>query len=401
MERPYITKEVEGLGQKELVALVRRQINKWPLTPGKLSKANKADLKSKLLDPKYGFTTDKPAIPGTDSVPGGSTAGPSATIATAPTVDNLGPVEPSPTPENGGTVLVPREIRLLIDDRRASYPIHTMQRVQVRFVDTADCGENEWRADASEILLALQKSISSITGSAKIGTPDRLNSSYTEYFVEIISNQPVETLAVSPELVVISEDNQLTLRVDTIQRLEVDAQPTHTNPSGVLPPGAPVVATASGALNAQDRARPRTRELTQQEIEWLKKQLSTRQGYTQFDASHNKVLQNVERVRYWRFAAEFSRVFHKQTWPQEISSPSKGISKGAIEKALSMSKSALLDTIQMIEIIDRYTVEGSDNYSEEVTNEITKSNENMPKAATLKAFLTGWDRAHRATFTTI
>ncbi|KAJ7751347.1 hypothetical protein B0H16DRAFT_1887515 [Mycena metata] len=213
MERPYIAKEVEGLSQKELIALVRRQINKWRLTPGKLSNANKTELKSKLLDPKYGFTTDKPPIPGTDLVPGGSTAGPSAT--TALTVDNR-QVEPSPVPENGGTVLVTREIRLFIDDRRASYPIHTMQRVRVRFVDTADCRENEWRADASEILLALQKSISSITGSAKIGTPDRLNSSYTEYFVEIIANQLVETLAVSPELVVISEDNQLTLRVDAL-----------------------------------------------------------------------------------------------------------------------------------------------------------------------------------------
>ncbi|KAJ7748051.1 hypothetical protein B0H16DRAFT_1461738 [Mycena metata] len=309
MERACIAKEVyvpyiygngfpEGLGQKELIALVRRQINEWLLTPGKLSKANKTDLKSKLLDPKYGFTTDKPAIPGTDLVPGGSTAGPSATIATAPTVDNPGPVEPSPTQENGGTVVVPREIRLLIDDRRASYPIHTMQRVQVRFVDTADCGENQWRADASEILLALQKSISSITGSAKIGTPDRLNSSYPEYFVEIIANQPVETLAVSPELVVISENNQLTLRVDAQS----------------------LVGCSTSKLGLK-RFHLRPRE-----------------------------------------------------FPREL-----------------LSRSALLDATQMIEIIDRYTVECSDNYSDEVTDEITKSNENIPKAATLKAFLTGWD----------
>ncbi|KAJ7017565.1 hypothetical protein C8F04DRAFT_1279201 [Mycena alexandri] len=224
-----------------------------------------------------------------------------------------------------------------------------MQRVRVRFVDAAECREGEWRADATEILLALQKSISSVTGSAKIGTPDRLNSSYTEYFVEIIANKPVEMLAVSPELLVISQDNQLTLRVDAIQRLEGDTQPTQINPSGVLPPAPPLVATAIGELNAADRARPRVREPTQQEIEWLKKQLSTRPGYTQFDANHNKVLQNVE---------------------HEISSPSKGISKGAIEKALNMSRSALLDATQMIEIIDRYTAERDDNYCEEVENEI-------------------------------
>ncbi|KAJ7036208.1 hypothetical protein C8F04DRAFT_1181736 [Mycena alexandri] len=265
----------------------------------------------------------------------------------------------------------------------------TTVRVRVRFVDAAECREGEWRADATEILLALQKSISSVTGSAKIGTPDRLNSSYTEYFVEIIANKPVEMLAVSPELLVISQDNQLTLRVDAIQRLEGDTQPTQINPSGVLPPAPPLVATAIGELNAADRARPRVREPTQQEIEWLKKQLSTRPGYTQFDANHNKVLQNVEHVRYWRFAAYFSRVFHKQTWPQEISSPSKGISKGAIEKALNMSRSALLDATQMIEIIDRYTAERDDNYCEEVENEISISNEDVPKAATLKAFQNG------------
>ncbi|KAJ7022809.1 hypothetical protein C8F04DRAFT_1194162 [Mycena alexandri] len=269
-----------------------------------------------------------------------------------------------------------------------------MQRVRVRFVDAAECREGEWRADATEILLALQKSISSVTGSAKIGTPDRLNSSYTEYFVEIIANKPVEMLAVSPELLVISQDNQLTLRVDAVRLSIFSVSKVTLNQHklilpGVLPPAPPLVATAIGELNAADRARPRVREPTQQEIEWLKKQLSTRPGYTQFDANHNKVLQNVEHVRYWRFAAYFSRVFHKQTWPQEISSPSKGISKGAIEKALNMSRSALLDATQMIEIIDRYTAERDDNYCEEVENEISISNEDVPKAATLKAFQNG------------
>lgn len=55
---------INRTGNKEsLVKLVQRQIAKWP-GPGKFqpSKVKVALIKSTLLDPTYGFTTNKPAV---------------------------------------------------------------------------------------------------------------------------------------------------------------------------------------------------------------------------------------------------------------------------------------------------------------------------------------------------
>lgn len=73
MSSPIFTSDVAGLftdaafrqGLKRLglVSLIERQLDKWPLPKGKLSKVNKPDLKAKLLDPALGFTTNEP-LPG-------------------------------------------------------------------------------------------------------------------------------------------------------------------------------------------------------------------------------------------------------------------------------------------------------------------------------------------------
>ncbi|KAJ7168643.1 hypothetical protein C8R46DRAFT_1218038 [Mycena filopes] len=265
------------------------------------------------------------------------------------------------------------EVRLFIDDRRLiHHPAHTSQRVHVNFIDSAGCSDGEWRANASEVLIALQKSFSKLTGSGKIGVPDRLHPTYTEYFVELIAEQPIEMLTVSPDILVISPDGHLSLRVNCISNLP---PATALGDSGLSP--------ASTSPGAADSLR---------EIEWLKSKLSARLGYAKFTTSHHKILQNVERVRYWRFAADFTQDFHKKAWPQDVS-PSKAISKAAIEKALQMSRSALVDANQMIEIIDRFTAEGA-NYSQQVVNTANKSDDEAPSAATLKAFLKEWNSEH-------
>jgi hypothetical protein len=48
------------LTHTELVSYVERQLDKWPLTPGKIKKSSKKILKEKLLDPGLGFTTIQP-----------------------------------------------------------------------------------------------------------------------------------------------------------------------------------------------------------------------------------------------------------------------------------------------------------------------------------------------------
>ncbi|KAJ7119295.1 hypothetical protein C8R46DRAFT_1050884 [Mycena filopes] len=227
--------------------------------------------------------------------------------------------------------------------------------------------DGEWRANALEVLIALQKSFSKLTGSGKIGVPDRLHPTYTEYFVELIAEQPIEMLTISnlPPATAFGDSG---------------LSPASTSPGAV-----------AGSSNSSTGVEARLQDPLR-EIEWLKSKLSTRLGYAKFTTSHHKILQNVERVRYWRFAADFTSDFHKKAWPHDVSS-SKTISKAAIEKALQMSRSALVDANQMIELIDRFTAEGS-NYSQQVADTVDKSDDEAPSAANLKAFLKEWDSEH-------
>jgi hypothetical protein len=56
-------------------------------------------------------------------------------------------------------------LRLVIDDRRSILSTtSTSQRVDVKFIDCDQCMNGEWRANASELLIALQNSIGRLAG---------------------------------------------------------------------------------------------------------------------------------------------------------------------------------------------------------------------------------------------
>lgn len=58
-----------------------------------------------------------------------------------------------------------------------------------------------------------------------------------------------------------------------------------------------------------------------------------------------------------------------------------------------MRTTALAEAIQMVGIINCYTAEGA-NYSAEVAAEISKSDDQEPRATVLKAFLLQWEKDH-------
>ncbi|KAF8075203.1 hypothetical protein FPV67DRAFT_1446145 [Lyophyllum atratum] len=60
-ERRYQLSDLSELKRKGLLALVQRQRDKWPKELRLNSKTTKTELRDALLDPRYGFTTDKPA----------------------------------------------------------------------------------------------------------------------------------------------------------------------------------------------------------------------------------------------------------------------------------------------------------------------------------------------------
>ncbi|KAJ7635954.1 hypothetical protein DFH06DRAFT_1433671 [Mycena polygramma] len=360
MERPYVEQELINLKQADLISLVRRQQDKWPFKPGKITKAKKEDLRNILLDPTHGFTTDAAALPAAVAVP------------SAP---NLFASFPPPNTLPSG--LVPN------NNSPAPGPTSTSQRIQVNLVDRDDCAEEEWRANALEILQALQSSIGRIAGSGRIGVPDPLNAVYTVYFVEMIANKPIAGLATNPELLTIPKDGRLNLRVIDIAQSQAYSQP-HVAPSAE-PSAAASVTPGSGS-------RSRVKELSIREMDWLKGQLSSRPGYTKFDANHNKVLQNVDRVSYWRFASSAKQDLHKRKWPADMGS-SKKITLDAIYQALGMKSTAFTEAVQMTKIIDIYTAAGV-QYSPEVAAEVAKADEPDPNGRTLWNFLLQWDKDH-------
>ncbi|KAJ7503974.1 hypothetical protein B0H11DRAFT_2352940 [Mycena galericulata] len=355
---------------KTTFALIQRQISKWPLPQGKLQKENKANLKAKLLDPSLGFTTVNPLTPGVISspVPAVSQGILSDPIDEASRTGSSGAERTSVVNEEV------KDIHLLVDDSRpTSEVVRTFQRVKVAMVDSKECEEGGWRVKSSDIISALQNSPGRLYGRGRIGVPAHFDGSYTEYFVQMNTDEPIGALAFDPELLVIPRNNRLNLRIGRGWQASSS------------------VATATESVSGSSGSVARIKEPTTREIEWLKDRVKILPGYTNFEANRHKNLQNLDRVEYWRFAFNVDQQFYKTSLPAEIST--RKITKPAIQQVLQIGTTALAESIQMIGIIDRYTAQG-DNYSAEVAAEISKSVQEDPKATVLKAFLIQWEKDH-------
>ncbi|KAJ7165492.1 hypothetical protein C8R43DRAFT_1164746 [Mycena crocata] len=225
MERPYIEQDLEGLKHAQLVALVKRQIGKWKFTNSELSKAKKEVLVERLMDPQYGFTTNDPLPESIRAAnnPDNTTSVSAPTGTQSPDNAVAVPTEMRTAMVNVNEPVV-KEIQLLIADVRSTFElVHTSRRIKVKIIDTEECQEGEWRANSSEILFALQNSIGKldVTQSARVGVPDRLEPTYTEYFVHLIPNEPTENLTTNPPLLIIPKNNRLHLRVHrNVDRVE-------------------------------------------------------------------------------------------------------------------------------------------------------------------------------------
>ncbi|KAJ7037021.1 hypothetical protein C8F04DRAFT_1180747 [Mycena alexandri] len=143
IEVSYTAEDVNVLKPK-LIALVQRQVSKWPGGDFKPrdKKLTVAMLQEVLLNPSYGFTkqvteSSPPLSPPPDDSRDGSMQGSAH----------------SPDPE-----FEEEWVELLIEDTRTSSK--TIQPVCLWVCDNLGCKEGEWRADSKDLLLRLQTSIS-------------------------------------------------------------------------------------------------------------------------------------------------------------------------------------------------------------------------------------------------
>ncbi|KAJ7621825.1 hypothetical protein B0H17DRAFT_1151726 [Mycena rosella] len=157
MERNYVEQDLVNLNRTQLVALVERQITKWSLPRGRLSKENMPSLRAILLNPTNGFTT---TIINTNTTMG-STAGNIRSDLDLQTA-GISSTNPAPVPNipdvNRLQLLTQELVRtkpsrrscvdldtdaisiitvqLLVDDRRPIFNrTNTSQRVEVKIID--------------------------------------------------------------------------------------------------------------------------------------------------------------------------------------------------------------------------------------------------------------------------
>ncbi|KAJ7476528.1 hypothetical protein FB451DRAFT_1396775 [Mycena latifolia] len=379
-QRPYVEADLTGLKRADFVRLIEQQITKFPHPKGHLSKINMADMKKLLLDPAMGFTMaittehDGALSPRADY-------GPSSHV---PEAD----VEGESVPQEAHTTKDLRPVQLLVSDHRAPFsPTKVSQHVDLPFIDVVGCTDTEWRTSSVELFDALQRSLGRLEGSGRMGIPDRREAQYTEYFVTFHTDEVTQTFATNMANIVIPPGNRLEI---VVHRVRLPKREREHSPSP--DPAAAFQSLIPSTSEPSSPAATRVRHTPEAGILWLKDKIQKRPGYETFHSNQGKVLQNLDRVEYWKFAAEVSHIFFKASWPAEIASFK--ISKTAIEKALGIGATTLSDAITMTRIIQTYTADGP-NQSAEVVAEVTKSGELVvPGAGALKLFLQTWEKEH-------
>ncbi|KAJ7745542.1 hypothetical protein DFH07DRAFT_776652 [Mycena maculata] len=347
-ERPYIESDFNSLRKREdYVALIKRQLSKFPLPAGKLAKINIKDMKTMLMDLTLGFTM----LVDEESLLDGNPQNSASQVST---------LEHIAQPSLPDSQLPTKAIQLLIEDiRSTSSDTKISQRILVKLVDMVDCLDGEW---------------------SRIGIPDHVSSGYTEFFASFHDDEA--NFAPNLTYLVVPKENRLKLTIRPLKR-------EHSPPSERVNTVQTLVPVSSSSAT-QDVAE---KEPLDTGVKSLLFQIQKRPDFAKFHSNRGRILQNAERVEYWRFAAQVADIYVRTSWPPEIHSIKK-ISRLSIQKALDIGSTSLTDTINMTRIIDLYTADGP-NRSEKVISEVNKSQEeNVPGATVLKSFLQKWETDH-------
>ncbi|KAJ7060173.1 hypothetical protein C8F01DRAFT_1254303 [Mycena amicta] len=345
----------DGLKREDLVGLVLKQSDRWPKSahgPFRRWKTNMDTMKNVLVG--SAFTTTSP-LPSTLS----------STVETPPASDTV---------QNDASSL----------DNFRNVPVRLPTILDVSLT------HGEFRVAAADVLAALQALISVIVGSAKIGVPDEHDAAYLQFFAVIANSKSPSPEAFGGRL----------LRDPTSSSSSV---PPSGPLSGLLSfpesvPGehsAVAFLPANPSLLSSSKRASSPVQFTEQQMTWLKRKAEASEGYEEFARHHNKQLSNLQRVEYWKFAADFSHRYYKAPWPADVPrSGSSKIQRPAIASALGMGLTALNQAINLARILDVFYF-GAQR-SEDVAR-MVEDKEQVGAADVLVDFLTGWAQSHPGT----
>ncbi|KAJ7166558.1 hypothetical protein C8R43DRAFT_946105 [Mycena crocata] len=294
MERPYVESE---LPQKrdDLIKLVQRQLGKWE---GKLNKSRVTihELKSALLDPNRGFTTNNPAV-----------EFPMATTVPAPPQNP--PANPASASLSTSSALSSSnvevvEVRIYVEDCRLVPSTKTVAVISLQVLDHTDGLDGSFRVLGKDIISKLQCSNSAIeigvTGMIRVSVPDPEDPAWKMPFVRMAHGQSVDSMRFDPRALKVT-GNRVKLFIDSVTIPEVKAEDFSA-----------VASSSTSAVGKTDASEQNT---DNPGVKYLTEKLATRAGYTAFVENRGRVLSNPEVVKDWRFAVDFARDYNKLTTP--------------------------------------------------------------------------------------
>ncbi|KAJ7027717.1 hypothetical protein C8F04DRAFT_1266665 [Mycena alexandri] len=136
--------------------------------------------------------------------------------------------------------------------------------------------------------------------------------------------------------------------------------------------------------------------LTSEERDWLTAKVEAMDGFETFKKHPNQHLNNLSRVLYWKFAADFTRKYYKTEWPilrvDHEHSNGTLIRKHALETVLNMKTTALNQAINMSRILDK-CYHGATK-SREVVDSVENTESQSLGSEVLVNFLLAWDKEH-------
>ncbi|KAJ7232919.1 hypothetical protein C8J57DRAFT_1250273 [Mycena rebaudengoi] len=356
-EVPYEKADLSGILKKELIAMVERQVEKWPYLGGfdpKAKATTASRLRAVLLDPKNGFTH--------------------AVRVTLP----------SPPPD----------ISLDGDN--------------IPDGDHVGCAPGEWRADLGDLLGELQASNSAVTGPVKLSYRDPENVEYRVCFVKVADDALLEEAQPFPALVTISATKCLEIFIEHAEDVYFHAEPRIGLYHRTSQP------EALGQFHVQDgNAKPleiaRQRQQaattpnnhvdTNGDIQWLTEQIKTLEGYADFQDNRRRVQNNSGVVASWKFMDNVATTYFGQPSHIVITNSSKGrekkkIQKQSIQKALGVGSTTLNQAQVAIHIL-RCFGDGGTSPAQDVIDHVSLEEDDPKGAKALYPFLVEWERRHK------
>ncbi|KAK7027697.1 hypothetical protein R3P38DRAFT_3190768 [Favolaschia claudopus] len=380
-ERPYTVDDLT-VNKKALVKFVERQIGKWPSSEKKFSssKHTVSDIRRVLLDPGNGFTTNLPPVssPHPPKQGGGSQTEPQEH-------GSIAPPSPPPPPHNGANeascyhfAVSVINLRVYIEDIRISPAQRTVAILSLN-VSRKENGSPV--VFGRDFLAALQKSNGAIEipstgpGSVRLSFPDPEDNEWKVPFIRI-THGPTLVATFDPETIEIAQDYRFKLQIDNVP---FASNQSNASVSSDLAPTAEALQGEVSATSELHSTPANSNPETDLAVQFLRKELATRDGYSSFADNRGKFMSNAVIAADWRFAVDFTKQYNR------IKSPVK-INKESIYTALGVGSTWLSQAHKATQLIDKHKADAA------VTTELAK--DEVTGSGALYEFLVNYDKAN-------